>query len=261
MMKFALTGQQIMHSKSPALFAAAYHNHRRYSYELLPATTIGQAMSLFHSLSLLGMNVTAPYKQKVLVYLDKFSKEVEQVGAANVVLRQGGQLVAYNTDVVGVTDAFIQNGVAIQGKTALVLGAGGAGQAATYALKKGGARVFWANRSIAGIKTVAKHYKVDCLPLDDVSKHLAEVNLVVNTLPVMAPALENLPLNETHVVLDADYKHNPLAKLSAERHARYISGLSWLLWQAVPAFFYFTGVMPDVPAMKRVLFPSNDFPL
>ena len=257
-MKFALTGQQIMHSKSPALFAAAYHSHRRYSYELLPAATIGQAMSLFHSLSLQGMNVTAPYKQKVLVYLDKFSKEVEQTGAANVVIRQGGQLLAYNTDVAGVTDAFIQNGVAIQGKTALVLGAGGAGQAAAYALKQGGSRVLWANRTIAGVKAVANHYKASYLLLDDVAKCLAEVNLVVNTLPVMTPALENLPLNETHVVLDADYEHNPLAKLTAERHARYISGLSWLLWQAVPAFFYFTGVMPDVPAMKRVLFPNNN---
>ncbi|MDR2361955.1 MAG: hypothetical protein LBD91_04425 [Prevotellaceae bacterium] len=257
MIKFALTGLNILHSKSPRLFAAAYHNSRRYSYELLTTTSIGKAMASFHSIPLQGMNVTAPFKQKVLLYVDLFSEEIEYTGTANVIVRHGDKLLARNTDIIGITDAFIQNGVSVRGKRAIVLGAGGAGLSAVYALKQGGARIFLANRTITGMKQVAQRYKVNYIPLQETPTHVAQADLIVNTLPRTADILRTLPLNESHVVLDADYEHNPLQQLSAERHARYISGLSWLLWQAVPAFFYFTGVMPDIPAMKKVLFQNN----
>ncbi|MDR0729576.1 MAG: hypothetical protein LBF19_05600 [Prevotellaceae bacterium] len=259
MIKFALTGFNIQHSKSPALFAAAYHNNRRYSYELLTAANIRNAITSFRTIPLQGMNVTAPFKRKVLLYVDLFSEEVERTGAANVVIRRGNKLIARNTDVLGVTDAFIQNGVSVQGKRAMVLGAGGAGQSAAYALKQGGAHVFWANRTIAGMKQVAQRYKIKHMPLIKAPAHIAQVDLIVNTLPLRtSDILQTLPLNESHVVLDANYEYNPLQQLSAERHARYISGLSWLLWQAVPAFFYFTGVMPDIPAMRKVLFRNDE---
>ncbi|MDR1681698.1 MAG: hypothetical protein LBS12_07975 [Prevotellaceae bacterium] len=257
MIKLALIGQHIEHSKSPQLFAAAYHNIQRYSYKRIPATTVGKAMRLFHSIPLHGINVTAPYKRTILNYIDQYSEEVELVGAANVIVRRNDKIVAYNTDVAGVTDAFIQNGVAIYGKKALVFGAGGAGHAAAYALKKGGARVFWTNRTTAGMKNRAQQYKVHCISFGEIAEHIAKMDLIVNTLPPTAGILHTLSLHEAQVVLDADYEYNPLEKIAAAGHARYINGLSWLLWQAVPSFFYFTGIMPDTNAMRRTLLDEN----
>jgi shikimate dehydrogenase len=257
MKKFALTGLSIAHSKSPVLFRAAYPAAARaYAYELLPAHSAEEAMRLFHAHNLTGMNITAPFKGEILRFADTQSEVVRFLGAANTLVRKDGQLHAENTDVDGVLGALRHHHLAPEGASALVLGAGGAGKAAVYALKHAGAQVVWANRTAATTEHLAAHYGVRAVPLAAVPCELPRCTLLVNTLPAAADVLRHLPLQQHHTILDADYAGHadrPLFALAEKNKAAYISGLFWLLYQAVPAFWLFTGEEPSVENMRQVL--------
>ncbi|MDR0582559.1 MAG: type I 3-dehydroquinate dehydratase [Prevotellaceae bacterium] len=251
---FALTGISIAHSKSPQLFAAAYPHTANYSYGLLPAQSAGEAIRLFRLHRLQGMNVTMPFKKEIVPFTDVQSEEVKVIGAANTIVNRDGRLHAYNTDVHGVVNSFLQHGITIKNNKALVLGAGGAGQAAAYALANAGAEVWWANRTIAKVEALAERYHVRPLSFSCAAREWEECRIIVNTLPAGADFLHTLHFHKHQTVLDADYAGRPLYRQAIAGSAGYISGLSWLLWQAVPAFELFTGVPPDVEAMKKTVF-------
>ncbi len=253
MKNFALTGSPVNHSKSPQLFAAGYPRSGRYSYGLLPASSAGEAMRLFREKGLAGMNVTAPLKSDILSYADVPSEEARATAAANTILLHNGKLYAYNTDVDGVTGAFEANNVAVKQETAVVLGAGGAGKAAVYALRKAGAKVYWANRTLSKVMAAADAYGALPLPLTAVAACVADSRLVVNTLPAPAECLKGVKLQSKHVVLEADYATRPLYGEALAAGAKYIGGLWWLLYQAIPAYALFTGEQPDMAAMKQYL--------
>ena len=248
---FALTGISIAHSKSPQLFAAAYPPAANYSYVLLPAPSAEEAIRLFRARGLQGMNVTMPFKNGVVPFTDVQSDEVKAIGAANTIVNRNGRLYAYNTDVHGAVNSFLQHGITIKNNKALVLGAGGAGQAAAYALAKAGAEVLWANRTVAKVEAWAARFQVQPLSFLHAMQELDECRMIVNALPAGADFLQTLHFHKRQTVLDADYAGRPLYRQAITGGAGYISGLSWLLWQAVPAFELFTGVPPDVEAMKK----------
>ena len=253
MKKFALTGVSISHSKSPKLFLAAYPNRFDYSYELMPALSAEEAIILFRKNELSGMNVTAPFKSDILQYVDWCSNEVKIIGAANVIVLQNEKLCAYNTDAIGVSDSFIHSGVELKNENVIVLGAGGAAQAAIYALKQAGANIFCANRTEEKAEQLAKKIGISFLPTDNLNNQLQECRLLVNTLPANADLYHKFNLHKHNVVLDANYNECPLHEKATLSNANYISGLSWILYQAIPSYFLFTGEMPDIEAMKEFL--------
>ncbi|MDR2358713.1 MAG: hypothetical protein LBD87_02775 [Prevotellaceae bacterium] len=253
-MNFALTGISIAHSKSPQLFAAAYPPAANYSYILLPAPSAEEAARLFRACGLQGMNVTMPFKNAIVPFTDVQSDEVKATGAANTIVNRNGRLHACNTDVYGAVNSFLQRGITLKNSKALVLGAGGAGQAAAYALANNGARVWWANRTVEKVEALAGRFPVKPLSFPYAARELEECRIIVNTLPAEAEFLRTLHFHKQQAVLDADYANRPLYKQAVTGGAEYISGLSWLLWQAVPAFELFTGVPPNVEAMKKILF-------
>jgi shikimate dehydrogenase len=252
-MKFALTGISIKHSKSPQLFAAAYHHAAGHSYALMPAPSAEEAIRLFRAGGWDGMNVTMPFKNDIVPFTDEQSSEVQAIGAANTIVNRHGKLYACNTDVNGVVDALVRHGVALSGHRALVLGAGGAGQAAAYALSNAGAEVLWANRTTAKTEDLARRYNVKPVSLLYAGREWETCRIMVNTLPGTAGFLRTLRFHKYQTVLDADYADSPLYPQTIAGGADYIDGYAWLLWQAVPAFERFTGQPPDINAMQRVI--------
>lgn len=259
MKKFALTGTSIAHSKSPQLFAAAYPYTANYSYVLLPAPSAEEAIRLFRMHGLQGMNVTMPFKNDIVPFTDVQSDDVKAIGAANTIVNRNGRLHACNTDVHGVVNSFLRRNIVLENKKALVLGAGGAGRAAAYALSKAGAEVLWTNRTVTKIEalfsTLHSAFSTRITPLffPDAARELEACRIIVNTLPGEADFLRTLHFHKRQAVLDADYAGCPLYKQAITGGADYISGHSWLLWQAVPAFELFTGMPPDVEAMRLVM--------
>lgn len=251
MKSFALTGYPIAHSKTPLLFAAAYHG--KYACELMPANTAAEAIRLFKENELEGMNVTMPLKAAIIPFMDELDDMVQLLSAANVVVRRNGKLKAYNTDVLGVSGALEAAGLELNGLPCLILGGGGAARAAAAALCKAGAHVTVANRTASKAEDIANLLGCHVTTWEKAVQDTAAYAVVVNCVPANSAIADRLQLSAGQTVLDADYAGKPLKALALNAGAVYVDGVEWLLHQAFPAFRLFTGEEPDIPAMLEIV--------
>lgn len=241
---FGLIGGTVSHSFSKAYFDEKFFREglRDYHYELFPLGEIDELKKLLkETKGLTGLNVTIPYKEKVIAYLDEVDSFAKTIGAVNVISIKDGKLKGFNTD----SDAFLET---LQkwlpaGKTlnALVLGTGGSSKAVQVALQK---------LNIA-CKTVSRegskgNYTYKDLEAD--RRIIEGANVVINTTPLgMSPNTETMPpinyewLTPEHYVYDLIY--NPARTLFLQkaeiRGATIKNGLemlhvqaekSWTIW-------------------------------
>lgn len=238
MKRFALIGHPVAGSFSPRLFAAAYGG--RYAYDLVEGAEFASSWQQFLD-RYDGINVTAPFKRDAWRSVDRLSDSARLCGAVNLAMKTPGGIVGYNTDVDGVERAVKETGEHIS--TALVIGAGGAGRAAAAGALRLGCRVTLANRTASRAAALAGEMGCDWIPVEDLPR--AEADLVIYTVP---GPMEGLPDLSRSLVLEADYRTPSLEM----RSGRYISGLRWLLYQAVAGYSIFTGETPDFEAMLRI---------
>ncbi len=178
-----------------------------------------------------GLTVTIPYKEKVIPLLDSLSPEAALIGAVNVVVRQEGKLVGYNTDYFGFIHSLEMAGVAVKDKSCLILGQGGASKAVLQALKDMGAQKAEAFSA----------RKPDEIPGED-------VEIIVNTTPVgMFPKTEGMPADpsafpKAEWLIDIVY--NPLRThflcKGKEKGLKTLGGMGMLVAQAIYAAMLFT---------------------
>lgn len=137
-MKLGLIGYPLTHSFSPGyinnIFVKANIDHQ-YSYNLYPLENEEQLKN-FRVLKLDGFNVTIPYKEKIISYLDDLSEEAKTIGAVNCVKKEGNLYVGYNTDAYGFEKSLPNPEQFENPLHALILGTGGASKAVQYVLKK-----------------------------------------------------------------------------------------------------------------------------
>lgn len=235
--KYGLIGYPLGHSFSISYFNqkfedegidAVYENFEIPSVELLPEV-------LASNPDLRGLNVTIPYKEKVISYLDNISPEARAIGAVNVikVSHEGNRisLKGYNSDVIGFTQS-IEPMLEKWHKKALILGTGGASKAVNYGLKS------------LGLETVfvSRFEREGCIQYKDITPDVVkEYNVIVNCTPCgMYPHTEECPqlpyeAMDTHTIL-YDLIYNPdqtlFMKRGAARGASVKNGLEMLLLQA-----------------------------
>ena len=255
MAKCGLIGNPISHSKSPALFAAAYGTGK-HSYSLIEAPTGKEAMKRFADEGFTGTNVTSPFKDEVMEHVSLPDSITSLLGSANTIISSNGKLCSYNTDYYGVKNtlqAFLQaDGNALETPkqlTALVVGAGGAGKAAALAVKDMGMEVWFANRSSHAAKPFAEKIGAEYIPLDSIPLLLPKTDIIVYNLSMEIDPLKDISL-EGKIVFEANYAHPNLNNKGAHT---YIDGRYWLYNQAIPAFRLFTGEDPCTTAMARVM--------
>ena len=261
MAKFSLIGNPISHSKSPALFKAAY-GECEHTYTLLEAPTCKEAISRFTQEGFTGTNVTSPFKDDVMEYISLPDRISSILGSANTVINKDGKLYSYNTDYYGVQNTLVEH--LAQGKKegmqavhhangaplkALVIGAGGAGKAAALAVKNMGMEVWFANRSSHAAKPFAEKIGAEYVSLEKIPLLLEQTDLIVYNLSMLIPQLEGTSL-DGKTVFEANYAHPNLANKGA---GNYIDGRYWLYNQAIPAFRLFTSQEPCTSAMKEVM--------
>src|SRR5687768_15026076 len=205
---FGLIGGTVSHSFSKAYFDEKFFREglRDYRYELFPLGNITEIEVLLKDTKgLTGLNVTIPYKEQVLKYLDEVDGFAKKIGAVNVIRIKDGKLKGFNTD----SDAFHETLEKWLPKEntfkALVLGTGGSSKAVQEALKK-------LNISY---QLVSREGKKDILSYDDLSKSseiITNSKLVINTTPLgMSPNTEAMPpidfehIGPEHYVYDLIY--------------------------------------------------------
>ena len=261
MQVFGLLGNPVGHSLSPPMHEAAYEElgmDARYvtfepEPEDLPAALDGAA-----ALGIAGLNVTIPFKRNVLELVEP-DDLAARIGAVNTVDLSRSTPTGHNTDAEGVVRAFERHDVALEG-VAVVVGAGGAGRAAAFALADAGMRVRIANRTVKRAETLAgavegaTGHSLEALP-----DLLADASVLVNATSVGMEEDETpVPADALHgglAVLDAVYRpvETRLLRDAASAGARTVDGAWMLLYQGVAAFERWTGRDAPVEAMNAAL--------
>ena len=240
---FAIIGNPVRSSMSPALFRAAYPELPPDTYRTLEVPDALTGWKEVQRLGILGFNVTMPFKADFIQFVQQTEPAVKEIHATNLVYIREGSWIAGNTDVWGVVNSFTDLGTILKGKHVLVIGAGGAGRAAALGLEQAGAVVYMANRTV----------REGLHPLTSIPDLLKQCFLVVNTIPRDPLQALRTGLTDNHVILDASYTETPLKEAAIRAGAFYMSGYHWLYHQAVDGFKLLTGTEPDKKAMRKLL--------
>jgi shikimate dehydrogenase len=262
MQVYGLVGNPVGHSLSPPMHEAAYEalgmDARYVTLEPSP-DDVAAAVQGADALGFAGLNVTVPFKQDVLGVVDP-DDLAARVGAVNTVDLGGNRPTGHNTDVAGVTRALAHHDVAIADRSAVVVGAGGAGRAAAVALDDAGADVAVANRTVQRAERLADDVPAATAHgLDALDALVPDADLLVNATTVGMESDETpVPgelLHEGLAVLDAVYRplETRLLREAAAAGATTVDGAWMLLYQGVAAFEYWTGREAPVARMNHAL--------
>ena len=239
MKRFGLIGKRLGHSFSAKYFAEKFEREglQGCDYSLYELPEIECVKEFMLTPDLVGFNVTIPYKQQIIPYLDALDAQAREVGAVNCVkIERDGRRVGYNTDVDGIRWSLDKLLGEEKVGSALVLGTGGAAQAVQYVLRERG----------ISYKVLSRDATKADLTYDDLTQDvMATHRLIINASPVgMYPACENCPdipyamLSGSHYLFDLVY--NPLTtrfmELGAEQGAATLSGIDMLYAQAESAW-------------------------
>lgn len=235
-MEYGLIGEKLGHS-----FSREIHNLlASYTYDLkeLPKNELDTFMK---SRNFKGVNVTIPYKESVIPYLDEIDEAAKAIGAVNTIVNREGRLIGYNTDFYGMRELLLSRSIRIEKRFVAVLGTGGTSKTACAVAKSlGASRIVRVSRN--------PHSDGD-ISYDELEAIKTDIQIIINTTPVgMYPNENCAPLDidgfsALEGVVDAIY--NPLrTKLISDARARQIraaGGLYMLAAQAARAAELFTG--------------------
>jgi len=250
---FAVTGNPVLHSKSPSMFNAVFQEQSMEAvYNRIAAVSVEEAMFLFRELGLSGMNVTAPFKHDIISLLDRVEIPAERIDGVNTVVREKGKLKGYNTDYIGVQESFKAGNIDTRGRGCIVLGAGGAGRAAAYGLRREKAEVTIVNRTYPKAAAAAKMFGCRAGKIEDLEVLLKSADILVSTLPADIDIIPAAWLRKEIVVFDANYKKSFLLEKAQKVSCRVIKGEEWLLNQAISAYRYFLGKEPGKAAVETM---------
>lgn len=239
MRRFGLIGKKLGHSFSARYFAEKFEREglQDCDYSLYELPEIECVKEFMLKPNLVGFNVTIPYKQQVIPYLDDLHPQAAEVGAVNCVkILPDGRKIGYNTDVDGVRVSLNKLLGGDKVESALILGTGGAAQAVDYVLRERGVE----------LKVVSRDKSRGDLTYDELTQDVMSAHrLIINASPVgMFPACDDAPaipyamLSGSHYLFDLVY--NPLVtrfmELGAAQGAKTLSGIDMLYAQAESAW-------------------------
>ena len=242
MKKYGLIGYPLGHSFSKNFFNEKFHSEdidaEYVNFEIPTIDEFLQVIAANPTLN--GLNVTIPYKEKVISYLDEVDKDAAAIGAVNVIKFEHNKgklkLIGYNSDVIGFSRS-IEPLLESYHTKALILGTGGASKAVNYSLKKLGLSTLFVSRT--------KHTE-NTVTYDELTPELMdEYKVIVNCTPVgMYPQADKCPeipyecLTPRHLLYDLLYNPNTtlFMKKGEEQGAVVKNGLEMLLLQAFGAW-------------------------
>ena len=257
----AVVAKPIKHSISPFIHNTAFEKTAVNGVYLaleIEAEDLEATVANIRRYNMFGINLSMPYKQEVIQYLDELASSARLIGAVNTVVNKNGTLIGYNTDGKGFFKSLPS--FAIQGKKMTILGAGGAATAiiAQAALDQA-EEIFVFTRQSSYDKTVSKmevisrqtKSRIHVLNLEDLATLQDKINqsdLLVNGTSVGMDG-ETLPLAEGNqlpsqiLVADVIYKpfETPFLKWARSQKVEAVNGLGMLLYQAAEAFDLWTG--------------------
>lgn len=199
-MEYGCIGEHLKHSFSKEIHAS----FADYNYDIceIPREKLDAFLT---ERNFCGINVTIPYKESVIPYLDEIDDAAREIGAVNTIVNRGGRLCGYNTDFYGMKDLILHEGIELAGKKVAILGTGGTAKTARQVAKSLAAKeIYMVSRSVGTGVISYEHLYAEC----------SDVQVIINTTPVgMYPNLYATPIDLARLpklcgVIDAVY--NPL---------------------------------------------------
>jgi shikimate dehydrogenase len=236
---YGLIGKNIDYSFSVKYFGQKFNDEKIIDSEYVNFDL--REIEDFNNLEILkinGLNVTIPYKEKIITYLDEVDKAARIIGAVNTIAKKDNKLIGYNTDYIGFIESFKNN---LNFKNALILGTGGASKAIQYALN-----IKNINFDIASRKNNKKYISYDLI-----NEKIKDYDLIINTTPLgtfpdvsKKPKINYNLINENHFCYDLIYnpEKTSFLKECEKKGARIMNGLemlksqaeeSWIIWNSV----------------------------
>lgn len=265
-----VVGRPVTHSVSPVVHNAAIRaldiDYIYVAFQPRPENLAG-AVEGIRALEIAGVNVTIPYKERVIEFLDEVDDDALRIGSVNTIINIDGRLRGATTDGAGFVESAEAEWGAIEGSRVLILGAGGSAKAVANALADKGCHVTVANRTaeravdlVEGLKSRgcadARAVGIEREVLTD---EIRKSDLLVNTTSVgMHPDVDGIPLPPDLLrpdILVYDLVYNPLeTRLVSEaraKGARAMNGLKMLVRQGAISFEMWTGLEPPIDVMEE----------
>lgn len=271
---FAVIGHPLAHTLSPAMHSAALARTKIDGVYIpfeIPPKRFKTILQDIRILPFSGFNVTVPYKEKIIPFLDTVSEEARCVGAVNTV-RCGKKMTGFNTDVYGFLTA-LKNDLSFEprGKRVLIVGAGGAARACVYGLAKQKARAICiADQDMKKARALKRHFETFFKDVElsvcraepeNYTVLLGEVDLLVNATPVGLKKTDPSPVParcfSPKKVAVYDLVYNPactrLITIARAKRCKAANGSGMLLYQGARAFEIWTRAKAPVAVMKKAL--------
>ena len=267
----AVIGNPVGHSLSPAIHNAAFNAlDLDFIYMAFPVEDVRGVLEGMRAIeNFRGLSVTIPHKTEVMKYVDEISDVDRSIGSINTVIHENGKLIGLGTDGTGALKALIDNGVEVDGKNILMLGAGGASRAISFTLAR---KTKLAELAILDVnEALLQGLKMDLVAgtdaviktgaMTDLAAAMESADIIVNCTPVGMQPNINASLIPAELFRAGqtvfDIVYTPLeTKLLADAKSRglkVIPGVEMFLNQAVLQFERFTGAAAPVEVMRRVV--------
>lgn len=269
---YTVIGNPVKHSKSPDMHNAALTELQINACYVALEVKVDEIESICHLIksgTISGSNVTIPYKEEVMKYVDVLTEEANMIGSVNTLYPKDGKLIGDNTDGLGFEKSlFADNGFVPKNKNCLVLGAGGASKAVTTKLCQNGIKSLLiydidqkkAEELLSHLEKFNYETSISLASSEDIDQYSSDSNLIINCTPIGMkeddPVLiSSESISSNHFVYDIIYTppETKLLKSARENGAKVINGMDMLAYQGAESLSIWEDVPPPYEIMKKEL--------
>jgi|TARA_B110000967_G_C18818293_1_gene527303 shikimate dehydrogenase len=267
--KFGIIGKPLSHSLSPELHNFWFKKYKisgSYSLIEIEKNEIEGVIKKMRNNELHGLNVTVPYKQAVIPFLDLIVDEAKKTMSVNTIsLNKEGKIVGNNTDVYGLEQGFINkiNSQKLDKDKVLILGAGGVAPSVIYALsEKGIKQIFISNRTMEKAENIKKIFPfIKIIKWENIEIEAENMNIIVNATSLGLKngndfAQEFKAIKSNLVYYDVVYnpEETTMAKKLKNKGAKIFNGLEMFIYQGQKSFSLWNKISPELnEELKKIL--------
>jgi len=259
--KYAIIGKPLSHSLSPILHNYWFKKYKlksEYSLLEINENEIGSTIEKIRSKKIHGINITLPYKQKIIPFVDKLVNDAEKTKSVNTIyLDQDNNIVGENTDVYGLQSGYFKQLINKNSnrKTVLVIGAGGVAPSVLIALEKSGIKnISLINRTYDRSLFLKKRFpKIQILKWESLQSCIKNFDIIINATSLglkggqeFKVRFENIKRNAVFI----DTIYNPLKTKTISflesSHVKVFNGLDMFLYQGQKSFYLWNKINPEI---------------
>ena len=252
--KYLIIGNPVKHSLSPKIHNFWFSENNIdavYEKKEILEDKLENIVEDIKKEKILGVNITVPYKQKIIPYLDELSEISKKTNSVNTIYKKNNKVFGENTDVFGFTESIKHQSIDLKNKTALVLGGGGVVPSIISALEKlSVAKIFLMNRTFEKIQKLKENFpKIELLKWGEI----IEFDIIINATSIGLKIDDKININLDNLKrgkIFYDTIYNPpmtnFLKTGKQQDHMVINGKFMLVYQAQKSFEYWNNITPKV---------------